>query len=68
MNAPTNRPCRFISKEEVLETLSSGSVNDRKSRPRLQPCPKYVVDARVGPKGKNVQVWRLGCWLLGWAD
>ena len=49
-------PNRYIPQEEVLEALVSGTVNDRKSRPALRPCPKYVVDARVGPKGKSVQV------------
>jgi len=47
--------CRFISKSEVLETLTSGRINNRKSMPNLLPCPKYVVDARVGEQGKNVQ-------------
>ena len=32
--------------------LQTGSVNHRKSDPRLQPCPKLVVDAHVG---KSVQ-------------
>ncbi len=53
---------RYIGKPEVLETLAKGSINDRKSRPRLQPCPKYVVDASLGPSGKNVQVRARGAY------
>lgn len=47
--------CRFVGKAEVLETLAKGRVNDRKSQPGERPCPKYVVDAAVGPRRKNVQ-------------
>jgi hypothetical protein len=39
-----------------MQTLKSGSINDRKSEPSLRPCPKFVVDAAVGTQKKNVQV------------
>ena len=35
--------------------LRTGTINHRKSDPKLLPCPKLVVDARVG---KNVQARR----------
>ena len=56
--------CRFISRDEVAQALLSGSINSGKSEPRLQPCPKYVVDAAVGAKGrdkKSIQVALAAC-------
>ena len=47
--------CRFVSQGEVREALQNGDINARKSNPFTSPCPKYVVDARVG-KGKTIQV------------
>lgn len=51
---------RHVGRDEVVETLRSGRINSRKSQPALRPCPKYTVDAAVGPKGrsKNVQARR----------
>ena len=43
---------RFITEQQVRTALQTGSINHRKSEPRLQPCPKLVVDAHVG---KSVQ-------------
>ena len=39
---------RFIREQQVRTALQTGSINHRKSEPRLQPCPKLVVDAHVG--------------------
>jgi hypothetical protein len=49
--------CSYIGHGEVVEALRSGRINSRKSQPALRPCPKYTVDAVVGPRGqrKNVQ-------------
>ena len=53
---------RFIPQEEVQEALAKGSINERKSDTRLKPCPKYVVDGRVGNNKKHIQVGqRLMC-------
>ncbi|CAG9461178.1 unnamed protein product [Pedinophyceae sp. YPF-701] len=54
--------CRHISEKEVIDTLRTGRINRRKSEMRSRPCPKYVVDARVGDaKRKNVQCVFSGC-------
>ena len=47
---------RHIPEKEVAAMLSKGTVNGRKSERGVLPCPKYVVDAQVGKRGKNVQV------------
>lgn len=47
--------CRFVSKEDVQETLRIGRINDVKSEPSLKPCPKYVVDADIRNGSKQVQ-------------
>lgn len=47
---------RFIGRGEISEVLRTGRINSRKSQPALRPCPKYTVDAAVGPRRKNVQV------------
>lgn len=56
--APCPLPTRrsFIGRGEIEETLRSGRINTRKSQPALRPCPKYTVDAALGPRRKNVQV------------
>ena len=46
---------RYITKTEVEEALRTGRINARKSQPELRPCPKYAVDASVGPQKKGVQ-------------
>ncbi|KAK9842656.1 hypothetical protein WJX74_000201 [Apatococcus lobatus] len=53
--------CRHIPKDQVLEALTSGKVNSKKSNPRSQPCPKYVVDASIGSNNKNVQAVFSAC-------
>ncbi|KAK9845222.1 hypothetical protein WJX81_000444 [Elliptochloris bilobata] len=50
--------CRHISEEQVRAALQTGSINHRKSDPRLLPCPKLVVDALVG---KSVQAVFSAC-------
>ena len=52
---------RHITRGEVEESLRSGRVNARKSEPAQRPCAKYVVDAAVGPRHKNVQVGWVLC-------
>ena len=52
---------RFISEQQVRTALQTGSINHRKSDPRLQPCPKLVVDAHVG---KSMQARRALCVTL----
>ena len=47
---------RHIPQNEVRQVLTDGKVNERKSNLAELPCPKYVVDAKVGKRGKNVQV------------
>jgi hypothetical protein len=47
--------CRYIGRGEIEETLRKGRINARKSQPALHPCPKYAVDATVGPQLKHVQ-------------
>lgn len=54
-HAACRMDCRFIGRGEIEETLRSGRINARKSQPALRPCPKYTVDAAVGPQRKNVQ-------------
>ena len=81
--------CRFITKDDVEESIKTGVMNPRKSDFRWiciatclqsmllqilclmfagcisivflagcsrQPCPKYVVDAEIGPDEKNIEV------------
>ncbi len=55
-SSPANARPRFIGRGEIEEALRSGRINARKSQPALRPCPKYTVDAAVGPTRKNVQV------------
>ncbi|PRW60724.1 hypothetical protein C2E21_0968 [Chlorella sorokiniana] len=54
-HAACRMDCRFVKRGEIEETLRTGRINARKSQPQLKPCPKYVVDAAVGPHHKNVQ-------------
>lgn len=56
-------PRRYVGRAEVLEALRTGKVNARKSAPQERPCPKYVVDATVGPQRKNVQASVVVAWL-----
>lgn len=67
-HAACRADCRFVTRDQVAATLREGSINDRKSEPRLRPCPKYVVDAAVQASGsgngssrKNIQAVCLAC-------
>lgn len=53
--------CRFITEDDVDESLNSGKINSRKSVPGLLPCPKYVVDAKVGDSLKNIETVFAAC-------
>ena len=46
-HAECRMDCRFITKDQINESLRKGRINDRKSDPNERPCPKYVVDAEV---------------------
>ncbi|KAK9807228.1 hypothetical protein WJX73_010870 [Symbiochloris irregularis] len=47
--------CRHISGSDVADLLREGKINSQKSDPSVTPCPKYVVDARVGRPSRNIQ-------------
>jgi hypothetical protein len=48
--------CRHISEGEINSLLASGAINQRKSDLGELPCPKLVVDAKVGKGHKSMQV------------
>lgn len=52
-HAACRMDCRFITRQQIEDSLHRGVVNDRKSEPSLKPCPKYVVDAALPIKGKK---------------
>jgi hypothetical protein len=57
-HAACRMDCRFITRKQIEDSLQRGVVNDRKSEPSLQPCPKYVVDAALSTMGKKNGVRR----------
>lgn len=53
-HAACRMDCRFVTKNEILQSLFTGRVNVRKSEPQETPCPKYVVDAEIKtPQGRR---------------
>lgn len=53
--------CRFVTEEDIQESLKSGKVNARKSDTRLRPCAKFVVDAKVGQGRRNIETVFSAC-------
>lgn len=46
-HATCRMDCRFVTPDQVEQTLRRGTINARKSEPLMRPCPKYVVDAEL---------------------
>ena len=50
--------CRDISKAEVLNTITNGYVNHKKSDPDSSPCPKYAYEI---DEEKNLRIVVAAC-------
>lgn len=59
-HAECRMDCRFISEQEIKETLEKGRINPIKSDPNDQPCPTYAVENNTAD-GQTVRIVFADC-------
>jgi len=52
--------CRHIDESEIKQILKEGRVNQRKSKPKDQPCPSYAVEGNT-KDGQHVRIVYADC-------
>ena len=52
--------CRYISEQEIKNTLKNGSINPVKSDPNDKPCPTYAVENNTAD-GQTVRIVFADC-------